>query len=601
MQLEAERNRRESDIYAHLLTSNDPEIQARAATGMIDSAMGPQRKGGIRGWLGDLEQSPVLGQIRALISTPTGPGTPAALPSRSITGTSTATPGTAGQVSTQTTRAGQPPPAATAPDQTPTTAALAPGVGQPPPTGPAPMDLQIGPLSTPQAGPPTYRQVFPRPGEAEASAERTQLLSRADTVSNYILQHGGSPLEARQAAERVMGGLSLQTPTLQQGGEVLWEEATPAERAQLTASGTPGQPGQRFRREISRDGQAILYPIAAPKPTGPEAQTIERAKQIQADAAAKGQPISDADAQQQARIEARTQTQQLTEARIGAYRDRAIAAYQARTGTRPATLTQAIQAVGSLLGSDPTVTAADKDEAVKAVMAASRSGGTGGVSPRIGTSPRTAVPAPSATTPTSADAKGYIGLSPNLAGKLPHYKQYSAQGRQTIQALATMEPMLTKLEAAIRSSGEADSNNALGENWNKWLMEKGVDPGQLEEQRLQLAGVADAYGLRGLLGGRTNQTLQGIFNLHLVQAGDSPKLLLDKITTLKQFFPVARQAVDTAETAHIGGGGGGTPAGGGKITVTAPDGSIHPFDTRAEADAFKQLIATAGRGGRGGG
>ncbi len=35
--------------------------------------------------------------------------------------------------------------------------------------------------------------------------------------------------------------------------------------------------------------------------------------------------------------------------------------------------------------------------------------------------------------------------------------------------------------------------------------------------------------------------------------------------------------------------GTGAQGGGGKVSVTAPDGSVHPFDNQAQADAFKKL------------
>ncbi len=60
----------EQKLFSTLLGSDDPEIQRLAMTGLLDSANPKQRKKGLRGWLGELEQSPHLPAMRALINTP---------------------------------------------------------------------------------------------------------------------------------------------------------------------------------------------------------------------------------------------------------------------------------------------------------------------------------------------------------------------------------------------------------------------------------------------------------------------------------------------------------------------------------------------------
>lgn len=90
MDMAAKRSDRESRIYQTLLSSPDPEIQSLAATGLLDSARGPMKKGGLAGWLGQMEESTILPQIQQLIRTPVlgqeeVPG-PSTLPSKSLTG-----------------------------------------------------------------------------------------------------------------------------------------------------------------------------------------------------------------------------------------------------------------------------------------------------------------------------------------------------------------------------------------------------------------------------------------------------------------------------------------------------------------------------------
>lgn len=196
LDLERERNRRESEVYTTLMQHGTPEMQHLALTGLLTSATGPQRKGGLRGWIGDMQTSPIAGQIRDLINTPeTQTQSTTTLPSRSITGVAPMTPGTAGQVSTQTTRAGQPPPLATAPDQTPT---IPSSVGQPPP-----MNLQIGPLQpgvTRTTTTQTPRKALLTPEEQVAQHYRGEYSGEIEGITQALVASGLSPQEAAATA-----------------------------------------------------------------------------------------------------------------------------------------------------------------------------------------------------------------------------------------------------------------------------------------------------------------------------------------------------------------------------------------------------------------
>lgn len=63
-------NQRESRIYETLLSSPDPEVQAMAATGLLESAQPRKKKGGIRGWMGEVASNPTFAKIKSLIGTP---------------------------------------------------------------------------------------------------------------------------------------------------------------------------------------------------------------------------------------------------------------------------------------------------------------------------------------------------------------------------------------------------------------------------------------------------------------------------------------------------------------------------------------------------
>src|SRR5438093_445137 len=65
-----EARQREGKIYEALLNSSDPDIQSLALTGLLHTAQPGKRAKGIRGWLGELEASPILPQMRQLLQTP---------------------------------------------------------------------------------------------------------------------------------------------------------------------------------------------------------------------------------------------------------------------------------------------------------------------------------------------------------------------------------------------------------------------------------------------------------------------------------------------------------------------------------------------------
>lgn len=70
LRLAEQANLREAKIYETLINSPDEETRSLAITGLLTSAQAPRRKGGLRGWLGEMEQNPALARIRDLVTIP---------------------------------------------------------------------------------------------------------------------------------------------------------------------------------------------------------------------------------------------------------------------------------------------------------------------------------------------------------------------------------------------------------------------------------------------------------------------------------------------------------------------------------------------------
>lgn len=108
---------REGRILSTLIESPDPEVRSLAMTGLLHSALPGKRKGGFAGWLGEMESSPYLPQIAALVNQPvttteTTPGEPT-LPSSQTSGYISTPPDTTGSAAlpgTSSVNVGSPPP-----------------------------------------------------------------------------------------------------------------------------------------------------------------------------------------------------------------------------------------------------------------------------------------------------------------------------------------------------------------------------------------------------------------------------------------------------------------------------------------------------------
>lgn len=105
---------RESKVFEALINSPDPEISSMAVAGLLHSAQPGQRKSGLRGWLGEMQGSPFLPKIQALLNQPTQVEEPVSgLPSKQTSGYISEPPGQTGslaQPDSSPTEVGAPPP-----------------------------------------------------------------------------------------------------------------------------------------------------------------------------------------------------------------------------------------------------------------------------------------------------------------------------------------------------------------------------------------------------------------------------------------------------------------------------------------------------------
>jgi hypothetical protein len=104
---------REARIYETLINSPDKETRDLAIAGLLESAQPRRRKGGLRGWLGEVEQSPYLSQIQALSPDVEAEEPTYGLPSRQTSGyigTIPAQESSLAQAPTSPTEVGAPPP-----------------------------------------------------------------------------------------------------------------------------------------------------------------------------------------------------------------------------------------------------------------------------------------------------------------------------------------------------------------------------------------------------------------------------------------------------------------------------------------------------------
>lgn len=562
-QLSAQRDeanaQRENATLMHLSTSPDPDIASAALTGLVSQTTGKRSKG-LAGFFNETQKNPAFPTIRNLISQgrPMAGNTPAAASSGTEAGTGT-TPGEPGSAAL------------------PSRSLVSPVAGPPSAAGPAPTAT-------------VPRKVFLTPVE-QARAEEEAKVQGGIEGKLSGLRGAKNPLE-----QRVVGGAAFapkQLPGTASREEILANEPDALMENGQRVSDLPPKSYLRTTQlpDLTNRYRTTDAPTALQTTPGrPASLRVQEAKDLQAAAAAKGETLSDTDALQQAETNAAGRLGQqdtLLNTRINAAKDTAIAQYQKRTGTTPASKVQAIAAARAMLGTNPDVTVGNVDDLANRIYQAGTFGGRSAVPPPGAPVPGGTTPPPSGSTTAPRANGGVAGaIPPDQAAQARTPKFYSSAGKSTVMAVSTMEPLLDQLTEAIKAEGLQTDNSPIGEGWNNLLYKHGIDPGQLEEQRLQLAGMSQAYGAKGLLAGRSNIPLLNIINQHLVQPGDSPQLILRKTQQLKESFPTILSAVAKSENMRVGGHGGQGGA------TTPPPTGAHPEGTRGTVNGTSAIWET---------
>lgn len=202
---DAARRAQESKLYEYLLQSEDPEIKSLALSGLFESAQPGKRKGGMAGFLGEIQGGQVYPMIRARMDEYVP------VPPRETGGPSPATsPGAAAMPSTSPVTPGSAPiPPAAAQPSIPQAPADYDGEWGPPP-GMAQAGPATPPAMTPPPAPPPSQ--FKRRGTGIPTAEeiaemqaRVGLETRIKTATQQLTLAGATDEEVETAIMGMLG------------------------------------------------------------------------------------------------------------------------------------------------------------------------------------------------------------------------------------------------------------------------------------------------------------------------------------------------------------------------------------------------------------
>lgn len=200
-------NERESGIYKALLSSPDPEIQAMAATGLLDSAKPRTRKGGLRGWMGEMSANPTFSKLQELINTPVEtPGQVEQLPHTNYPMIATPPPGLG-----------------EAPAGTPAKSLTEPGA-PPAPHVPAAMEQVPGRVATPPTSSP--RKIFASPEDLAIQGARGKAMGDVEgDIAGYVAAGmTRADATAQVRAERLRAGSAAHPQSI--AGEIVGPDRT---------------------------------------------------------------------------------------------------------------------------------------------------------------------------------------------------------------------------------------------------------------------------------------------------------------------------------------------------------------------------------------
>lgn len=211
---------REQKIFSTLLASDDPEVQHLALTGLLDSANPKKKKGGIKGWLGETEQSPYLAAMQALVRTPvskttTGPNPAAGAHPALQPGITETLPSTQSVQGVPLAPSVQPSITETPDSAAPAgmaSTSLVQQNGQAPPKPTSYTQTQAPPvpysISRTTLEP---RQVFMSPIEKQMQTEEAQARGQVRGRVAGRIEAGFTPEQARELERRQLGGTTGQT------------------------------------------------------------------------------------------------------------------------------------------------------------------------------------------------------------------------------------------------------------------------------------------------------------------------------------------------------------------------------------------------------
>lgn len=445
-------NALESSVLQHLASSPDPEIASHAITGLLDLA-GPQKKApGLSGWLGKNAAHPALPTIRQLIQQGRMvEDQPEHVPGLQVRG---GLPGDVGE-------------AISAPQRAPGGSAA-----EGPPQAVAPQGGPAGPVPTPSsakaASPPPLAPFAPgdtyRPATQKRVA-REVMLSPDQQAERTAAAHERGTLGVRAAAYDQFAGTpgkqslipGVDNQTSRAAGEVQDEHGNWFKQDWVTdASGA-----QTLRRTpISK---------AAVRPTGPQAQALQRAQEI----LATNEGLTPEQALQMANAEGRQATLDKVQATADTHAIRlgqmqamvpaTIAAWQRVNGTVPMTKAQAtteayraLNTARATLGGGPDVTVEDITRFADGLLAASSGRRGAMVTPTRADQTQPLGGPPSATAPPPA-APTLTGAVPgDLTATNPHPRQMGAgqqEERTTAQQILTLGKEVLQEGDALKWEG----------------------------------------------------------------------------------------------------------------------------------------------------
>ena len=139
-------------------------------------------------------------------------------------------------------------------------------------------------------------------------------------------------------------------------------------------------------------------------------------------------------------------------------------------------------------------------------------------------------------------------------------KPYSSSAQAILEPAQVVHDTAEEALSAINQLVDrgVDPKSVLGQEAMKkiytmgWIPSGIVDPktGELEAHLFQMVGANEANSLKTVMGGRPNQRLIDILQMHTAQAGDDLDLLKEKLTGLIWLSNRVHQAVDKGEALY---------------------------------------------------